>query len=159
MPDGRIVLPDIRDAERLQGFPADWTSAATGHGRRGTIRWKLVGNAVSVPVAHWIGERLDTPDDYDASGDEPVSPGAPWPTAGWGGDGTIHRVQLSPRPVQRRHRHLADVLRHETRPLSARATLGFLRRARASSLRFPDGFLDDVERHLQHVLERDTIAA
>ena len=27
MPDGRVVTPDIRDAERLQGFP-DWTSPA-----------------------------------------------------------------------------------------------------------------------------------
>jgi DNA (cytosine-5)-methyltransferase 1 len=28
LPDGRIVTPDIRDAERLQGFDADWTLAA-----------------------------------------------------------------------------------------------------------------------------------
>jgi DNA (cytosine-5)-methyltransferase 1 len=26
MPDGTVVTPDIRDAERLQGFPADWTA-------------------------------------------------------------------------------------------------------------------------------------
>jgi len=25
---GRVVTPDLRDAERLQGFPADWTLAA-----------------------------------------------------------------------------------------------------------------------------------
>ena len=37
MPDGRIVTPDIRDAERMQGFeatgprlPASWVAAANG---------------------------------------------------------------------------------------------------------------------------------
>ena len=28
LPDGRIVTPDIRDAERLQGFSPDWTAPA-----------------------------------------------------------------------------------------------------------------------------------
>ena len=28
MPDGRIVTPDIRDAEQLQGFDPDWTKPA-----------------------------------------------------------------------------------------------------------------------------------
>ncbi|MBN8605242.1 MAG: DNA (cytosine-5-)-methyltransferase, partial [Planctomycetes bacterium] len=39
-----IVTPDIRDAERLQGFPADWTRLANDIGRKAS-RWKLVGNA------------------------------------------------------------------------------------------------------------------
>ena len=57
--DGSITTPDIRDAERLQGFDADWTLPALDVGgvRRGH-RWKLVGNAVSVPVARWVGDRL-----------------------------------------------------------------------------------------------------
>ena len=50
--DGSITTPDIRDAERLQGFEADWTEpAAEVPGVRRSHRWKLVGNAVSVPVA------------------------------------------------------------------------------------------------------------
>lgn len=40
-PDGRIGTPDIRDAERLQGFPPDWT-----HGISLRARWRAVGNAV-----------------------------------------------------------------------------------------------------------------
>ena len=60
MPDGTIVTPDIRDAERLQGFRANWTKPAEEVRRRG-FRWKLVGNAVSVPVAKWIGDRLADP--------------------------------------------------------------------------------------------------
>ena len=60
MPDGRMVTPDIRDAERLQGFPAGWTSAAETVAKKGA-RWKLVGNAVSVPAAAWLGRRLRKP--------------------------------------------------------------------------------------------------
>ncbi len=65
MPDGEIVVPEIRDAERLQGFDADWTEPAAATSRRKGARWKLVGNAVSVPVARWVGERLVTCADYD----------------------------------------------------------------------------------------------
>lgn len=54
MPDGRIGTPDLRDCERMQGFRADWTVAAE-RVTRSSYRWKLVGNAVSVPAAEWIG--------------------------------------------------------------------------------------------------------
>src|SRR2546422_256621 len=45
MPSGELVVPDVRDAERLQGFPADWTRPAVsaGSGRK-VPRWKLIGN-------------------------------------------------------------------------------------------------------------------
>ena len=71
-PDGLIATPDLRDAERLQGFDLDWTAPASNSGqRRGSgSRWKLVGNAVSVPVARWVGERLRDPRPYDSSNDE-----------------------------------------------------------------------------------------
>ncbi|HWA43036.1 MAG TPA: DNA (cytosine-5-)-methyltransferase, partial [Hypericibacter adhaerens] len=54
LPSGSIIKPDIRDAERLQGFAEDWTAAAETVVRSG-FRWGLVGSAVSVPVAKWIG--------------------------------------------------------------------------------------------------------
>src|SRR5690606_34087803 len=60
LPNGNVVLPDIRDAERLQGFPADWTKPAEKVARPG-VRWKLVGNAVSVLAAEWIGRRMVKP--------------------------------------------------------------------------------------------------
>ncbi len=54
--DRAIATPDIRDAERVQGFSADWTHPALSYGRRTRhLRWRLVGNAVSVPVARWVG--------------------------------------------------------------------------------------------------------
>jgi DNA (cytosine-5)-methyltransferase 1 len=39
----------------------------------------------------------------------------------------------------------------DTQLLSARATAGFLRRTGMGSLRFPAGFLDDVQAHLDRM--------
>lgn len=41
------------ECERLQGFPDGWTSmVADSH------RYRTLGNAVAVPVAHWLGIRI-----------------------------------------------------------------------------------------------------
>ncbi|GIV00827.1 MAG: hypothetical protein KatS3mg014_2442 [Actinomycetota bacterium] len=42
-----------RECERLQGFPDDWTA-----GLPDTTRYRLIGNAVTVPVVAWIARRL-----------------------------------------------------------------------------------------------------
>ncbi len=147
-PDGLIATPDIRDAERLQGFDPDWTAPAGRHGRRQGARWKLIGNAVSVPVARWVGQRLLDPTPYDASDDEPLPSGAPWPKAAWGVDGVVMRAAASTWPERHAYQHLADFLRFDPVPLSERAASGFLRRAAVSSLNFPEGLLRDVAAHL-----------
>lgn len=41
------------ECERLQGFPDNWTA-----GLSDTARYRLLGNAVAVPVAKWIGRRI-----------------------------------------------------------------------------------------------------
>ena len=157
--DDAVVLPDIRDAERLQGFPADWTESAVSGGRvRQGHRWKLVGNAVSVPLARWIGERLNAPSDYDAAREEPLEPMSAWPKAAWGSSGANYRVDVSEWPTHRPAPHLVDFLSYPTKPLSVRATEGFLRRTQVSSLRFPEGFLDSVRRHLEQ-MEAPTLFA
>ncbi len=92
----RIVLPHIRDAERLQGFPEDWTASAMAMKRGLGRRWKLVGNAVSVPVAAWVGHRLRAPGGYDGTDDESIGSGPPWPDAAWGGPGVKRIAQPSP---------------------------------------------------------------
>jgi DNA (cytosine-5)-methyltransferase 1 len=149
--DRRLVTPGIEDAERLQGFPAGWTTAAIEDaGTRVGHRWKLVGNAVSVPVAKWLGNRLIEPGTYNPSADRGLQPGDAWPTAAWGRNGVAHRAEVSRWPVRRPYRHLEAFLRRPV-PLSRRATAGFLQRAETSSLRFVDGFLDDVRDHLQRV--------
>lgn len=41
------------EAERLQGFPDNWTA-----GQPDSTRYRQLGNAVSVPVAEWIAKRI-----------------------------------------------------------------------------------------------------
>ena len=41
------------ECERLQGFPDSWTA-----GLSDTARYKMLGNAVAVPVAEWLGRRI-----------------------------------------------------------------------------------------------------
>jgi DNA (cytosine-5)-methyltransferase 1 len=152
LPTGEVVTPDIRDAERLQGFPADWTAPSVDDpSRRNGPRWKLVGNAVSVPVFRWVGERLAKPKDYDLSGDIPLSPGATWPRAAWNmGDGA-HAASVSSWPKRSKHQPLAEFLKHPGASLSLRATRGFLYRAGKGTLRFPGGFLDAVMLHARRM--------
>jgi DNA (cytosine-5)-methyltransferase 1 len=158
MPDGRIVTPDIRDAERLQGFEADWTAPAGELGRRGERhRWKLVGNAVSVPVAEWVGRRLRNPRPYDESLHEKLPQKSPWPRAAWGDESGVYRVAVSAWPVRAQYQSLAGFLRFSAKPLSERAAAGFLHRTAESTLRFPAGLLEAVEAHLQQM--RDEAAA
>lgn len=149
-PEGWILTPDLRDAERLQGFPADWTIEMLASGsaaQRVGVRWKGVGNAVSVPLAKWAGHCLRDPRDYDGRADRRWVAGERWPDAAWS-DGRETRVATrSAWPVRRRRPALLRFLAHPGRPLSARATRGFLARARRSTLRFQPGFLAAVEAH------------
>lgn len=150
LPSGRVVTPDIRDAERLQGFPADWTLPAESVARP-SIRWKLVGNAVTVDVARWIGLRLASPGDYDGSWDAPLVPGAPWPAAAWNMGEGRRAASVSAFPAQVENPGLARFLRYPPKDLSAKATAGFLARTRKSSLQFPPGFLEAVAEHLERM--------
>jgi DNA (cytosine-5)-methyltransferase 1 len=150
MPGGDIVKPDIRDAERLQGFDADWTLPAASVVKRGH-RWKLVGNAVTVDVAEWIGRRLRAPGDVVVQVGERLEPGRAWPRAAWNvGDGR-HRVIASEWPCARPRVALDRFLEFAPEPLSAKATAGFLERTGRSSLRFPEGFLPAVRAHLERM--------
>lgn len=72
---GRASMLHVDDAERVMGFPAGWTEPCyplKSHGRPTnrvgadadaalTKRVGLVGIAVAVPQARWIGERLMNP--------------------------------------------------------------------------------------------------
>jgi len=44
-----------REWERLQGFPDDWTLV---DGMADSPRYRMLGNAVAVPVAEWIARRM-----------------------------------------------------------------------------------------------------
>jgi DNA (cytosine-5)-methyltransferase 1 len=150
MPDGTMVKPEIRDVERMQGFAPGWTEPAEAVVRRG-YRWKLVGNAVTVNVAEWIGERLAMPRSYDPIGSYPLKAGSPWPRAAWNMGKGRFVAPVSAYPVRRRVPLLHNYLKYRPDLLSVKAASGFLSRARSGSLRFPPGFLDAVEAHLRRM--------
>jgi site-specific DNA-cytosine methylase len=80
--DGRVGMLRVEDAERIQGLPEGWTKGVypvTGEGVHGhrrqwgretdvdaqsSKRWQLLGNAVTVDVGRWLGERLMNPYSY-----------------------------------------------------------------------------------------------
>lgn len=163
LPDERIVLPHIRDAERLQGFPRGWTQpAAKDDPRRGRIRWKLVGNAVSVPVAEWIGRGIEANGTCKhLPSNRPMRAGEKWPHAAWRMEegAPIQVASVGDRPVQRQARALLEILEAEQDkvrpPLSLGAAGGFLRRFEASSLlsRSPnrrEAFIRLLKRHVDN---------
>jgi DNA (cytosine-5)-methyltransferase 1 len=60
-PDGRVRRLTPLETERLQGFPEDWTMPKQAIDNLDTLdsaRYHACGNAVSVPVAEWLGYRL-----------------------------------------------------------------------------------------------------
>ena len=145
MQDGSIVTPDIRDAERLQGFEADWTLPAVEAGHRASLRWKMVGNAVCVPMAAWLGKQLADNRDWDDSRLEIRLDGVSrWPAAAWGEDGLVSEVVVSEWPIEVERPCLTEFLRYDPAPLSERAINGFRERLAASSLRHPPKFMTDL---------------
>lgn len=149
-PVGRqLVTPSVEDAEALQGFSLGWTSAAGTQGQKGA-RWKLVGNAVTVGVAAWLGRRLADPGSYDEAEAEPLGDGDRWPTAAWGRDGRRWRSRVSMWPEAGPYTHLRDVLDEKRLvPLSYRATAGFFERTQRAKLRFDQEFILAVKRHVE----------
>ena len=60
-PEGRVRRLTPLETERLQGFPDNWTMPKESIDNLDTLdsaRYHACGNAVSVPVAEWLGHRL-----------------------------------------------------------------------------------------------------
>lgn len=148
LPDGRLIKPSIRDVEALQGFDADWTLPAEVVSRK-SARWGLLGSAVSVPVAKWIGDRLNCGGQYDANRDFAFPLYGKAPRAARFDGKQRYAVLIGTDPVGIRPPSLADFLTDhaDQQPLSLRATLGFLGRTRRAKLRFAPGFIAAVEEH------------
>lgn len=151
LPDGRIVTPEIRDAERLQGFEEDWTLPAE-QAVRPSYRWKLVGNAVTVQSAQWVGGTLSAMREGLTAPSIPLPASGAWPKAAWGGKrGGRFAATVSTWPVREACTPLAQFLKYEIRPLSKKATEGFMRRLRESCLNYPDAFWFALSGHLERM--------
>jgi DNA (cytosine-5)-methyltransferase 1 len=141
-PDGEVLIPDISACERLQGYALEWTAAADGASSQKNPRWRLVGNAVSVPVAQWVAERVKAPGavlDFPRLSNRSRKA---WPDAAWNvGEGRVD-VEASEQPIAADRPSIVDFRDANWSRLSERALDGFIGRAIAGGLRTPDGFLD-----------------
>ncbi len=150
IPGSGLFTPEIRDAERLQGFPADWTSMASARQKQGA-RWKLVGNAVPVPMAKWVAERLSSKEVFDSETSLALDENAAWPKAGWGCCGRRFSSPASEWPVNLPVTPLSAYLQYPMKLLSFAATAGFYKRIQASNLRLVEAFVEAVGDHLEAV--------
>lgn len=144
-PNGEVSCPDIRDAERLQGFPVDWTKPAEDVAKPSS-RWKLVGNAVTVDTVSWIAHKIIQPEKYDASKDKKL--GKKWPSAAWGIKGERHVSAASVYPVDREEVSLLDYLQFPRKPLSIKAARGFEQRLSTGTVRCPQFFTDAIHNYV-----------
>jgi DNA (cytosine-5)-methyltransferase 1 len=151
LPNGLLGTPDIRDAERMQGFPIDWTLPSSTV-RKESHRWYLIGNALTVGLSRWIGERFINPAPWNES--TPcwsMDRNSKWALGGWNvGDGK-YALDISAFPLTYEPIELESWLRYPLKPLSSRASKGFLSRAERANLRFPPNFLDAVREHIGKV--------
>ncbi|MBA1158674.1 DNA cytosine methyltransferase [Microvirga mediterraneensis] len=161
MPDGKIITPDLRDGERLQGFESGWTDVDTVLPQFGERRfnqrkrWLLIGNAVNVEVAAWIGERLAGSANAKVPEGTTIEPGSKWPAAAWFDGRVRRRVDIGTWPVNRSRPPLASFLIHGGQLLSRRATNGFHERILRSPLRITKEFKDAVRLHLARMEQHE----
>ena len=144
--------PDIRDAERLQGFDADWTLPASSlpNAKRGD-RWHLVGNAVCVNMSHWLAKAIMNSGEFDYRLAKRINR-KKWPKAAFGEGGKVFEVSVSTWPVSERLPHLKDYLQYPLKPLSEKAMRGFYSRALSSELiNYPPVFLESMEKYLNNL--------
>lgn len=145
--------PDIRDAERMQGFAPDWTFISDEATRKNrNARWRQIGNAVCTKMSQWVGKRIGKdarlPD--DAFTENPYS-GGKWPKACWGHDGCKFAVSVSTWPVKWAQHPLSQFCHYPIKPMSLRGVSGFYGRAKRSKLiRYPERFLQSLQIYIKN---------
>ena len=142
-PDGEVLTPSLRVCEELQGFPSGWTDISAEHCDKNP-EWRMVGNAVSVPVAQWVAERIKTPGTVLELNKTRIVPGDRWPNAAWNvGEGRV-RIAAGERPIGSKASSISQFRNSSWSRLSNRAMEGFIGRAESSRLRMPSNFLDTL---------------
>jgi DNA (cytosine-5)-methyltransferase 1 len=141
-PDREVLTPSLAACERLQGYAAGWTAPADSVEVSRNSRWRLIGNAVSVPVAKWVAERIRNPGAVLDFPPMPHGTRRAWPDAAWNvGKGRVD-VVATDKPVAFERQSISRYRDVDWSRLSERALNGFIRRAEAGGLCTPEGFLE-----------------
>lgn len=142
-----FFVPGISDAERLQGLRSGWTSPAEDTPTGARSRWRLVGNAVSVPVTRWLGKRLSS---FQSGAirqvDLPLQKFQRQHNIAWGGPGVkpVQSYLTVEGPRRPKRSLISDFKFRDQRPLSVRAAKGFLERLLDSPLIVDPKFKKDL---------------
>jgi len=155
-PDGEVLMPSLTACERLQGFVPGWTDVPAFASLKRNPRWRLVGNAVSVPAARWVADRIKSPSDTIPDF-RPMSTerSRRWSDAGWNvGEGRVN-VMASDQPSAASRLSIDSFRDENWTRFSDRALDGFVTRAVEGGLRVPDGFLDALRVAVRKSSERD----
>ncbi len=105
-------------------------------------------------MAAWIGRNLKSGLAPIVGNSEPLARTGPWPDAAYGSKGSRMRMDSSEWPAREPYAHLAGFLQFPLKPLSEKATRGFLSRLERSGLRFESQFGRDLKHHLKHAKKR-----
>lgn len=144
--------PSINDAERLQGFPIDWSLPIEDCGFKKSFRWKVLGNAVNCAVSNWVASRLLCPhDNVENTIVSKPHRSKKWPKAAFKDvNGIMYSVDVSPYPLGVNYTPILQFLSQPLIPLSLKATLGFLSRVRQSTLiKYPQTFVESLNIYLK----------
>lgn len=140
--DGKVLMPSLTSCERLQGFEAGWTTVANDRNGVKRPEWRMVGNAVSIPVARWVAERIRMPGAVLDFKQVSVGERRRWPDAAWNvGQGRVG-VLAGDKPISKMKLPISAFRDFTWNQLSDRALNGFIARAVDGGLRMPDGFLE-----------------
>jgi DNA (cytosine-5)-methyltransferase 1 len=145
-----FFCPGITDAERLQGFKQNWTASVTDAGLPDRIRWRLIGNAVSVPIAQWIGKRIKAFEAGKLDATELAEARhTRRPNIAWGGPGRAAKQTYleCEGPAAPKHTSISDFSFRAAKPLSLRAASGFLERLVQSPLQIDRAFRVDLAKY------------
>lgn len=138
----------IRDAERLQGFPAGWTDVFDGVKKDEKSRWTLVGNAVCTGMSAWVASRLRASSTDIECDFFPIASSGSLPEAAFGRKGEVFKVSASKYPQKSSFKHLHKFLVDPLKPLSLRAISGYHSRVMQCSCTPPRQFLKDIEYYI-----------
>ena len=148
----KFVTPSIDDAEAMQGFQRGWTWPAHVNRSNGP-RWKLIGNAVTTGVSHWLAKNIASPAEAQLDYTK-LRKTDKWPKAAWGAKGERWSVDASLWPMAKPFQPLSDLVDYKrAKVLSLRATSGFRSRTLRSKLRFHPEFLSDLDEHIAFMSE------
>jgi len=153
LPDGQLGTLSLADAECAQALPVDWTKPGELAGASG--RWKLVGNSLTRTIPEWIASRLEYPQPYTSGvTDRLFSPSrSGWPMAAWDMGAGPRAADVTENPCALPRPLIGPWLSTALKPLSERASSGFLLRAGQGTLRFPPHFLERIAAHRDRMRE------